>query len=169
MLKLFQTIRFPFIANLSIGLSVVVTALCLAHFLRLAACPLCILQRMLYLLLTLSALLGVLGYRFFSLRILSGVLMLLSSTTGIFVAGYQTYIQRVAQNVQCSGEAAWWELFVDWAGERWPLMFQANGLCSDPAWKIFGLSLAECSLILFSVLLAMSLLSLWRSLHKISV
>jgi disulfide bond formation protein DsbB len=57
---------------------------------------------------------------------------------------------------------AWWELLVDWAGERVPLLFTASGLCSDPGWKFIGLSIAEWSLLAFSFLTLSSLYALLR-------
>ena len=96
------------------------------------------------------------------LRILSALLMLACTLTGAGIAAYQTWIQRIAPNVQCSGEAAWWELLVDWAGEKSPLLFQASGLCSDPAWTLFSLSLAEYSLLSFCALTLIALYALLK-------
>ncbi len=135
----------------------------LQQTMRIAACPLCILQRMLALLLFCSAAYG----WFFSDRkpgcVAAYLLMLACTAAGVFIAGYQTYLQRFARNTQCSGEAAWWELLVDWAGEKIPQLFYASGLCSDPAWKFIGLSIAEWSLVLFSGLTVLVL----RSLHSL--
>ncbi len=160
--RLIQTPRFPFIAALIIACSLFVGALYLGNVLRLAACPLCILQRMACLAIGLTALLGIITGTQRWGRIVSALLMLASAGAGAFVAGYQTYIQRIATDVQCSGDAAWWELLVDWAGEKAPRLFQANGLCSDPAWKLFGLSLAEYGLLWFMALCLLSLYALWR-------
>lgn len=161
---LFRKIQSPralFVTALLIGFVMFAGGVAIGHLLRLAACPLCILQRMLYLSLALSATLGLLVSEYRTGRIIASLLMLASTGCGIFVAAYQTYIQRFAQDIQCSGEAAWWELFVDWAGKHAPLFFQANGLCSDPAWKFISLSIAEWSLIAFSVLILLSIYTLY--------
>ena len=158
--------RAPFILALAAGLGMFGGGILLGHLLRLAACPLCILQRMLYLSLGLSAMFGLLLWRYRAGRMFATVLMLASTMCGTFVAAYQTYLQRFAQDVQCGGEAAWWELFVDWAGVRAPLLFEANGLCSDPAWKFIGLSIAEWSLIAFSLLALLSAYALTREALK---
>lgn len=161
-LRLSQAPRFPFVAAFIVACALFGGAVYLGNALRLAACPLCIVQRMACLALAASAGLGiVLGGQRWG-RVGAALLMLASTGSGAFVAGYQTYIQRVATDVQCSGEAAWWELFVDWAGEKAPLLFHANGLCSDPAWKLFGLSLAEYALLGFCALTVLGLLALWR-------
>jgi disulfide bond formation protein DsbB len=51
---------------------------------------------------------------------------------------------------------------VDWAGERLPMLFEANGLCSDPAWKFLSLSIADWSLAVFSGLFLFALYALFR-------
>ncbi|SMB23727.1 putative Disulfide bond formation protein B [Sterolibacterium denitrificans] len=150
--RLIQTPRFPYCAVFVIGCILFGGAVYLGEALGLAACPLCILQRMASLGLMIAAGIGIALAGSRTGSAIANLLMILTSATGAWIAGYQTYIQRVASDVQCSGEAAWWELFVDWAGEQAPLLFQASGLCSDPAWKLFGLSLAEYSLLIFSAL-----------------
>ncbi|OIQ89325.1 disulfide bond formation protein B [mine drainage metagenome] len=154
--------RTPFAVSLLIGVGLVAGGITLAQTLHLAACPLCIWQRMLYLALSVAALLGLAadGHRLW--RRFAALLMTVSAASGVFVAAYQTYIQRFAQDTQCSGTEAWWESFVDWAGERLPLLFRASGLCSDPGWKMLGLSIAEWSLLAFCFLTALSLYALLR-------
>lgn len=148
--------RFPFIAAFVIACGLFGGAVFIAETWRLAACPLCILQRMACLALAGASGIGLLAGTSRPGRIFSALLMLACTLSGVWIAAYQSYIQRVAQDIQCSGEAAWWELFVDWAGEKSPLLFQASGLCVDPAWVLFGLSLAEYALLgfLFLTLLA---------------
>lgn len=165
-LRLVKAPRTPFIVALLVGFGMFAAGVLLGNLLRLAACPLCILQRMLYLTMGLSATLGLFAWPHRGGRTIASILMLASTGCGTFVAGYQTYIQRFARDIQCSSEAAWWELFVDWAGEQAPLLFQANGLCSDPAWKFIGLSLAEWSLVAFFSLTLLALHLLIQSLRK---
>lgn len=160
--SLIQSPRFHFCVALIIGSSLFFGAIYLGESLGLAACPLCILQRMAALGLMLAALLGLALASQRAGRIAANLLMILVTASGAGIAAYQSYIQRVATDVQCSGQAAWWELFVDWAGEQAPRLFQASGLCSDPAWTLFGLSLAEYSLLAFSLLTLYSIYLLLR-------
>ena len=88
--------------------------------------------------------------------------MAVSSASGACVAAWQTYLQRFATDTRCSGAMAWWEVLVDWAGERIPLLFYASGICSEPGWKLFHLSIAEWSLLAFSFLTGLSLFALLR-------
>lgn len=154
--------RVPYLISLVIGLGLVAGGVAMAQQLHLAACPLCIWQRMLYLALSLAAILGLAAGRHRLWRRFAALLMSTSAAAGVFVAAYQTYIQRFAQDTQCSGTEAWWESFVDWAGNRLPLLFHASGLCSDPAWKMLGLSIAEWSLLAFCFLTVLALYALLR-------
>lgn len=162
LIRFSQTPRFPFALALVIGMGLVGGGVLLAELLRLAACPLCILQRMLYLIVSGAAVLGLIAGSQRLWRRTAALLLTASAATGAFVAGYQTYIQRFAQDTQCSGAMAWWEVLVDWAGERVPLLFHASGLCSDPEWKFIGLSLAEWSLVAFCFVTLLSLYTLLR-------
>lgn len=162
MYKLVLQPRFPFIASAVICLALVGGGLILASLLNLAACPLCIIQRMLYLLLALVSIAGIAMNRNSIARRLLALDMALIAAVGIFVAGYQVWIQRFARETNCSADAPWWEKLVDWAGEKLPLLFQANGMCSDPAWKFLTLSIAEWSLLAFSTLLVLALIALFR-------
>jgi disulfide bond formation protein DsbB len=157
---LFHSPRQLFVVPIAIGLGLVGGGVVMAQMLGLAACPLCIIQRMLYLLLAAIALPGLMVGR--GGRVVVALLLAATAAAGVFVAGYQVWIQRFAQEVNCSANQPWWERLVDWAGERAPLLFEANGLCSDPAWKFLSLSIADWSLLIFSGLFLFSLYALLR-------
>lgn len=153
--------RLPFVTSLVAGIGMVGGGVVLQQTMHIAACPLCISQRMLALLLLLLAVIGLLVGNSRVGRMTTLTLMLATTAIGVFVAGYQTWLQRFAQETRCSGQAAWWELLIDWAGEQVPILFYASGLCSDPAFKFIGLSIAEWSLVLFAGLSLLMLRSLF--------
>jgi disulfide bond formation protein DsbB len=157
---LFVSPRLVFIIPVAVGLGLVGSGLILAQLYGLAACPLCIIQRMLYLLLAAIAATGLVVSR--GGRRMVALLLAAAAATGAFVAGYQVWIQRFAQEVNCSANQPWWERMVDWAGELMPMLFEANGLCSDPAWKFLSLSIADWSLLVFSGLFLFSIYALLR-------
>lgn len=136
----------------------------LAQTLNLAACPLCILQRMLYLLLGLEAIAAWLlaGSPRALPRHAAALVMAATAATGGGIAMYQTWLQRFARNVSCTADQPWWERLVDWAGSQWPLLFEASGLCSEAGWKFLGLSIAEWSLIAFTSMTIAMLLAMRR-------
>lgn len=152
----------PFLVALAVSLGLVGGGVVLAQTLHIAACPLCIAQRILYLGVAAAALLGLAARGWRPLQGLAALLMGAIAATGVWVAAYQTYLQRFAVDTRCSGNLAWWELAIDWAGERLPLLFYASGLCSEPGWKFLSLSIAEWSLLAFSFLTAIALYALLR-------
>jgi disulfide bond formation protein DsbB len=154
--------RTPFLFVLATSLGLVLGGVLLAELLRLAACPLCIIQRTLYLTLAAIAAIGVAVAAWPLTARVVALLMAATAATGAFVAGYQVWIQRFAPATNCSPYPTWWEDMVDRAGEVVPLLFKANGLCSDPAWKFLGLSIADWSLCWFSFFLLIALYALMR-------
>jgi hypothetical protein len=60
------------------------------------------------------------------------------------------YLQRNPFAATCGAGYSWWERIVERAGEFWPLLFRADGLCSDDSWKLVGMSLAEWSFVAFA-------------------
>jgi disulfide bond formation protein DsbB len=139
------------------ALALVGGGLILARTMNLAACPLCILQRMLYLLLGLQGIVAVLLADHRMARRLSGIFMALTAITGASIATYQSWLQRFAKDISCTANQPWWERFVDWAGRQVPVLFEATGLCSEAGWKLLGLSIAEWSLLAFFAIAAVAL------------
>ena len=144
------------------ALGLVAGGVVLAQTLNLAACPLCILQRMLYLLLVLESGAAWMLAGSKQPRRLMALVMAATAATGAWIAAYQTWLQRFAKGVNCTADQPWWEHFVNWAGTRWPLMFEASGLCSEAGWKFLGLSIAEWSLTAFSAMTLAMLVALLR-------
>ncbi len=134
----------------------------LAQTMNLAACPLCVLQRMLYLLLALEATVAWVVAPSRLRRRAAAMVMGATALTGVWIAAYQTWLQRFAKGVSCTADQPWWEEFVNWAGAQWPLLFEASGLCSEAGWKFIGLSIAEWSLIAFSCMSVAMAIALLR-------
>lgn len=162
LLRLMFTPRGLFAATGLGAAGLVAGGLILANTLNLAACPLCILQRMLYLLLAFEAIAAWSLAASGRPRQAAALLMVATAATGAGIAAYQTWLQRFAKGVSCTADQPWWEHFVNWAGSLWPLMFEASGLCSEAGWKFLGLSIAEWSLIAFTSMTLAMLLALRR-------
>ena len=137
-------------ATLSLGcLGLVGVGMELQNLFRLAPCPLCIFQRLLYLVIGGLALLGVLwplarrGWA----ALIGGLALL-----GAAVAGYQTWMQAFPElATECGyAEPNMIERLVDWLGMQWPSMFLATGFCSSRDWVFLDLSMANWSLLMFA-------------------
>lgn len=149
-------------ATLSLGcFGLVGFGLELQAMLHLAPCPLCIFQRLLYLVVGVVALAGVLlpvGRRFWASLI--GALSML----GIGVAAYQTWMQAFPELAnECSySNPNLIERLVDWLGMQYPPLFLATGFCTSKEWVFLGLSMANWSVLVFAGILAYALLLLKR-------
>jgi disulfide bond formation protein DsbB len=131
------------------------SGLLIGEWMRLNPCPLCIFQRVLYLVVGLWALCGVLVPQ---VRKLWGGLIAATSAGGMATALYQTWMQLNPETaVQCgSGELNLIERLVDWLGMQWPFMFMATGFCTSKE-NIFGLTMANWSIVCFFGFLVLGL------------
>ncbi len=136
-------------ATLALGtLGLVVVGMELQQLCRLAPCPLCIFQRVLYIAIGLVALAGVLlpgG------RLLWSALIAALAAAGVAVAGYQTWMQAFPHlATECGySDPSLIERLVDWLGMQWPGLFLATGFCTSREWEFLGLSMANWSLVVF--------------------
>ncbi|MGV0976947.1 MAG: disulfide bond formation protein B, partial [Azonexus sp.] len=148
-------------AALALGVfGLVAVGMELQHLLRLAPCPLCIFQRLLYLIIGLVALAGVLlpgG------RLLWSALIAALAAGGVAVAGYQTWMQAfplLATECGYSDPNAI-ERLVDWLGMEWPSLFLATGFCTSREWEFLALSMANWSLLIFAGIVGYAALLFW--------
>jgi disulfide bond formation protein DsbB len=162
MLRLLFAPRGLFAGTGIVALGLVAGGVLLAQTMNLAACPLCVLQRMLYLLLALESLVAWMLAGSKPGRRVAALVMAATALTGASIAAYQTWLQRFAKGVSCTADQPWWEQFVNWAGSQWPLLFEASGLCSEAGWKFLGLSIAEWSLVAFTSMTIAMLANLLR-------
>lgn len=149
-------------ATLSLGcLGLVAIGLEIQNLLRLAPCPLCIFQRVLY--LTIGGL-ALLGFLLPAARLAWAGLIGLLALLGIGIAGYQTWMQAFPElATECGyAEPNVIERFVDWLGMQWPSMFLATGFCTSREWVFLGLSMANWSLLIFTGIVAYTALLLSR-------
>jgi len=162
MISLLRFPRAPFVLVSTSSLLLVIGGVLMSQLMHLAACPLCVIQRMFYLALSIVAVIGLIMAASGLGRRLGALAMAAMASGGAFVAGYQSWIQRFAQDTGCSGRPTWWEDMVSRAGDAVPLLFQSDGICSDPGWVFLGLSIAEWSLIFFIAYFLISLYTLLR-------
>lgn len=144
-------VRYLMVAAACFGL--LAAGLSIGVLLNLQACPFCIFQRVLYLLIGFSALAGaVLAGSSRGRRMASGI-GVLAALAGLATASYQTYMQLFpASVVECGfSEPTLIERFVDLLGSYWEFMFLATGLCSSIDWTFLGLSMANWSIPAFAV------------------
>lgn len=120
---------------------------------RLNPCPLCIFQRVLYLLFGGLALLAAVVPGRAGWFKSAGWLLAAIALLGLGTAAYQTAMQALPGVIaECSyADQGPIEKFVDWLGMQYPALFLATGLCGSREWEFLGLSMANWSLLCFLV------------------
>ena len=135
------------------SLSLVIFALLLQQFgyqgIPFLPCPLCILQRIAYLGITISCFLAV-GIS--PLKRLFHILAVISACFGVIIAGKQVWLLSHPE-ISCGIDPleVWINQFQ--LVQNLPWLFKADGICSAQLPAILGLQVPEWSLFWFSVLL----------------
>jgi len=119
---------------------------------ELLPCPLCVIQRIAYWLLGLTALLAFFHNPQLSGKRIYSWLITGFALTGAIVAGRQAWLVRFPQAFECgiSPEEAFLNALP--LAQWWPGMFEANGDCANNDWQFLTLTIPDWSLIAFLVL-----------------
>lgn len=138
-------------------LGLVTFGMALQNMLHLAPCPLCIFQRLLYIVIGVIGLLGFfipVGY------LLWRALIVVLAALGFGVAAYQTWMQAFPHLApECSfTDPNIFERIVDWLGMQMPSLFLATGFCTSREWEFLGLSMANWSVVIFATIAAYAVL-----------
>jgi len=138
----------------------------LEHVEYLDPCPLCITQRLFYVLIGVFALLGLIGLRVRVLQKIAAVFMGLSAIGGIATAGRQVWLQHLpADEVPACGPGLqYWIDNNPWL-ETLSLLFKGDGNCAEVVWTFLGFSIGEWSLAWFVLFLLLSLYQFAKSLR----
>ena len=141
---------YPTLAVVALGL--IGVGLLLQHVVGLDPCPLCIFQRVAYFAFALFALIAAWLSPRASSRWMGG-LALLWALTGMGIAGWHVWLQMNPQGMSCGpGLAAMLENFP--LTDVLPKVFRGSGDCSESAWRLIGLTIADWSLLWFGILSA---------------
>ena len=137
-------------------LAAVGTALVTQHVFGMQPCAWCVLQRLIFVTISLAALLGLAGQwtRLLAVRRLGAVLMLLLALAGVSAALWQHFVAAASNS--CNLSLA--DRIVSGIGvdALWPAVFAPYASCADAAAKLLGVSYEFYSLTLFVVLAAVA-------------
>jgi len=151
-----------FVFGVLLPLAAVGLALVTQHVFGMQPCAWCVLQRLIFVAISLAALLGLAGQglRGVFVRRLGAALMGLLALAGISAALWQHFV--AASSTSCNLSLA--DRIVSGIGvdALWPEVFAAYASCADAAAKLLGVSYEFYSLTIFVVLAALSLVLLRR-------
>lgn len=164
MLALLDRPRLPFALLFTLCCTLLGFGLYLQYSGGLEPCPMCILQRYAFTVVILVALAGALhgpAGRF--ARSLYGALLLLASLAGAGIAAWQSWIQRFPPDLsECGPDLAYMlESFP--LSSALPMIFRGAGECTRIDWTFLGLSIANWSLLCFTLIALAAILGLVRS------
>ena len=126
-------------------------------------CPLCLTQRFFYAVVAFGAFLGLFMMRNRGWQTLSAALYTLGAIGGISTAGRQVWLQHLPKDQvpECGPGLMYW-LENKPAFDTIRLLFKGDGNCAEVDWTMFGLSMAEWSLLFFVVMLLVGLIMLFK-------
>ena len=120
---------------------------------NLEPCPLCISQRIVYMVLGVLFLLAALHNPKAAGRKVYGLLHVVAAVTGVVIAARHMWIQANPDKVMAECGAGFDYLFESFPMKKaMELVFKGTGECSAIDWTLFGLTIPQLSLIAFSSL-----------------
>ncbi len=147
-----MSIRPAFTIGFIITLAIIATAFFFQYVLLLEPCPLCILERIIVITLSVIFLIGLLHNPKHSLvRRLYGQILSTASLAGLAVAGRHTWLQHLPkeQSPECGEGLNYWINTLP-LNEVIEKIFAGAGDCVEVVWTFSGFSIAEWSLIVFT-------------------
>lgn len=141
------TVRQTYVLVLASTIGLMGYALYTQYFEYLEPCPLCMTQRVFYVLVGLFALIALIhtrGHRIYA------VLGTLSAIGGASVAGRQVWLQHLpADRVPACGPSLQYMLEMFPLGKTLEALLSGDGNCAEIDWTFLGFSMAEWSLVCF--------------------
>ena len=122
--------------------------LVLQHGLGLEPCPMCIVQRYVFVLIALVAGLGVAARRPWAHGAAAGLSLLLAGA-GAFVAARQSYLQWYPPEIASCGRDLFGMIETFPLKRAIPMIFRGSGDCTKVDWTFLGLSIANWSFMAF--------------------
>jgi disulfide bond formation protein DsbB len=148
----------------AVCLAMLASGLYLQHVVGLEPCPMCIVQRYALVLVALVAGLGSLGARRHIL-LSSAALVLLTAGFGAFVAARQSWLQWYPPQIASCGRDFYGMIETFPLQRVIPMIFKGGGDCTKVDWTFLGLSIANWSFLVFSMI-CFSAVILIRSLRQ---
>lgn len=130
-------------------------------------CPLCMLQRYTFILLAACYFILIMMVNYRRMAIWFDGLALLLTSLGIILAGRQVWLQHVPPiaTTGCGANLDYLLQVMPW-DQVLKSVFQGTTECSRVDWRLWGLSLAEWSLLGFVTLLMLTLINLLGNVRK---
>jgi disulfide bond formation protein DsbB len=159
--------RLFYLAVFLVCLSLLGFGLYLEHYQGIEPCPLCAFQRMCYIAVTLIALAAAIHNPGCWQRYIYSILTLIASLIGAGIAGRQVWLQHLpADQVPACGPGLEYMMEVFPFMEAMKMIISGSGECAEVHWTFLTLSIAEWSLICFSLIFIATLVVTFKLKNK---
>ncbi len=159
--------RSFYLAIFVVCLSLLGFGLYLEHAQGIEPCPLCAFQRMCYIAVTMIALAAMIHNPGCWQRYIYSTLTLIASLIGAGIAGRQVWLQHLpADQVPACGPGLEYMMEVFPFMEAMKMIISGSGECAEVHWTFLTLSIAEWSLICFSLILISTLVITFKLKNK---
>lgn len=134
----------------------------LEHMQGLEPCPLCVLQRIAYVVIAIIALAGAIHGAENLMKYIYASLIIITSLAGAGIAGRQVWLQHLpADQVPECGPGYEYLMDVFPLDEALGMIFTGSGECAEINWTFLGFSIAEWSLLMFILLCAVPIYAIF--------
>jgi len=148
-----STPRLTYLAIFLVCAGLIGFALYLQHSLGLEPCPMCILQRYAFIVVGVIALAAAIHDPALPGRRIYGGLLVIMAATGGGVAIRHVYLEHYPPKIFDCGADFGFMLESFPLTQALPMIFRGTGDCTKVLWRFLGLSIAEWSLICFTLLI----------------
>jgi protein dithiol:quinone oxidoreductase len=159
--------RIFYLALFVVCLSLLGFGLYLEHAQGIEPCPLCAFQRMCYIALTLISLAAVIHNPGCWQRYIYSGLTLVTSLIGTGIAGRQVWLQHLPPELvpEC-GPGLEYMMEVFPFAEAMKMILSGSGECAEVHWTFLSFSIAEWSLLCFSLIIILTLTMIVKLKNK---
>lgn len=159
--------RLFYLAVFLVCLCLLGFGLYLEHYQGIEPCPLCAFQRMCYIAVTMITLAAVIHNPGCWQRYIYSTLTLIASLIGAGIAGRQVWLQHLpADQVPACGPGLEYMMEVFPFMEAMKMIISGSGECAEVHWTFLSLSIAEWSLICFSLIFISTLVITFKLKNK---
>ena len=142
-------LRWMYAGIFTVCAGLIVFALYLQHVMDLEPCPLCILQRYVFILVGLAALLAAIHDPQWWGRRVYGALLVVLSGIGAGVAARHAWLEHNPPQIFDCGADLGFIVDAFPLAEALPMIFRGSGDCTEVLWRFLGLSISEWALVWF--------------------
>ena len=154
--------RLPFFTLALVAFGLLGFGLYLQASKHVVPCPMCVMQRVAFIVVGCLALVAGLHGSTGPMRKVYGFLILIAALVGAGVAVNQTWLQLNPPPISACG-ADFSYMMENFAFTEWlPMVFKGEGDCSAVDWRFLGLSIANWSLVCFVLIAVASLIGLFQ-------